>query len=68
VLPADGQFFVEVFEVATGSKRLAIRGEFHRIDATSVWQETAWVAGRYLVLPFHTEMQAFAICDPGRAQ
>jgi len=65
-LPGEGRFFVDLYEVATGRKRVTIRGRFDDIYASEVWQDTAWLSDPYLVLPFHTHKEAFVICDMGK--
>ena len=65
-LPGEGRFFVDLCEVATARKRVTIRGEFDNVYASTVWQDTAWLTERCLVLPFHMHMEAFVLCDMGK--
>jgi len=65
-LPGEGRFFVDLYEVATARKRVTIRGEFEDISASEVWQDTAWLMERYLVLQFHIRKEAFVLCDMGK--
>ncbi len=65
----DGQYFVDVYNVASGRRILAIDGHFHGVGPDEMFRNSAWISKRYFVLPLDwtNKLRNFVICDVERA-
>ncbi len=65
----NGHYYVDIYNVASGQRVLAISGEFHGVDPYHFFEESAWISKRYFVLPLDEgrPMRQFVICYIQRA-
>ncbi|HEY3936472.1 MAG TPA: hypothetical protein VGL97_03540 [Bryobacteraceae bacterium] len=61
----DGHYYVDIYNVDSGQKALAVSGEFHGVDPHIFFEKSAWISKYYFVLPLDGELvhRRFIICD-----
>ncbi len=65
----NGHYYVDLYNVASGERVLAIQGEFHGVDPHHFFDKSAWISKRHFVLPLDDKnpRRRFIICDVQRA-
>ncbi len=60
----NGHYYVDIYNVASGQRVLAISGEFHGVDPYDMFHHSAWISKRYFILPLDEgrPMRQFVIC------
>ena len=67
MFPHSGHFYVDVFDVDSGTKRFTLKGWAASGGVDEVPQKgTRWVHGKFLFLDFLDDKASFIVCDPTR--
>lgn len=64
----NGHYYVDIYNVASGQRLLALQGEFHDVDPWEMLDSGAWISKYYYVLQLDRhKLKRFVICDVRRA-
>ena len=65
----DGHYYVDIYDIPSQQRLLAIQGEFHGVDPYFMFRDSAWLSKRYFMLPldWQNQLRRFVICDVQRA-
>ncbi len=61
----DGYYYVDIYNIASGRRLLALKGEVHGSEAPyEPYRVSSWISNRYYVLPLDPkDLRRFVICD-----
>ncbi len=60
----DGHYWIDLYQVATARKLIAMTGRFQGLDVDFLFANTQWLGDKYFVMPLQPDLRRFVLCEP----